>query len=69
MTDFEKDIQKMINRHSMENASNTPDYILAMYLENCLKAFNEATQQRETFYGRDPLPTETVSTEPETATA
>ena len=40
----------------MENASNTPDFILAQYLCNCLKAWEEATQQRETWYGRDARP-------------
>lgn len=56
MSEFEKAIKEMINKFSMENASNTPDFILAMYLNNCLKAFNEATQQRETWYGRDARP-------------
>ena len=55
---LEKDIERTINRHSAENASNTPDYILAQYLIACLSAFNVATQQRETWYGRDPRPTE-----------
>ena len=62
MTDFEKDIAGVINKHSEENASNTPDYILAQYVNDCLKAFNEATQKREQWHGRDPRPTE-----PETA--
>ena len=39
-----------------ENESNTPDFILAQYLESCLTAFNTATQQRENWYGRDPRP-------------
>jgi hypothetical protein len=60
MSDFEKAIMEMINKFSMENASNTPDYILATYLNNCLNTFNEAVQQREIYYGRDPRPTETV---------
>ena len=54
---FEKELLELINRHSMENASNTPDYILAQYMEACLTAFNTATQQRENWYGRDPSPT------------
>ena len=59
MTEFEKDIAGVINKHCKENASNTPDFILAQYLEECLKVFNffNQTQQREHWYGRDPLPT------------
>lgn len=53
-----EDIQSVINRHSAENASNTPDFILAQYLEGCLAAFDLAVQQRETWYGRDARPTE-----------
>lgn len=49
---FEKELQQVINKHSQENASNTPDYILAEYLVNCLKAYNCATQTREKWYGR-----------------
>ena len=57
MTDFERSLAGMINANSLENNSNTPDYILAIYLAACLAAFNTATQQRETWYGRDALPT------------
>jgi len=51
--DFISELRNLINKHSMENASNTPDFILARYLTNCLRAWNQATQQRETWYGRD----------------
>lgn len=39
---FERELQILINKHSEENDSNTPDYILANFLSNCLKAFNGA---------------------------
>lgn len=45
------DIADVINRHSRENASNTPDYILAEYLHACLMAFEGANQSREKWYG------------------
>ncbi len=57
MSDFEKELTTLLNKHNRENASDTPDYILAMFLINCLAAWNEATQQRETFHGRDSRPT------------
>lgn len=53
---FEKELQHLINRHSMENVSNTPDFILAQYLRACLLAWNTGVQQRETWYGRDGRP-------------
>ena len=61
MTEFEKRLCELINYHSQENASNTPDFILAQYMAACLAAFNVAVQQRESWYGRDPRPTLTVT--------
>ena len=56
--EFCKGLETLINAYSMENASNTPDFILAGYLCSCLLAFETAVQQRETWYGRDSRPTE-----------
>ena len=56
MENFKKELEVLINKHSIENESNTPDWLLAQYLLNCLAAFTTATQQRENWYGRDPRP-------------
>lgn len=56
MESFEKDLAALINRFSLENESNTPDYVLAQFMKSCLDAFTIAVQQRETFYGRDARP-------------
>jgi hypothetical protein len=56
-TKFRKELERLINGNSMENTSNTPDFILAEYLSACLSAFDTAVQQRETWYGRDARPT------------
>lgn len=56
MSDFENELTDLINAQSQENVSNTPDFVLAMYLQGCLNAFNQAVQLRENFYGRDPRP-------------
>lgn len=53
---FAQELEALINRHSKENASNTPDFILAQYMMASLGAFNMAVQQRETWYGRDARP-------------
>lgn len=55
--DLRAAIARVLNQHSAENTSNTPDYILAQFLESSLAAFDAATQQRETWYGRDARPT------------
>ena len=46
-----KKIESVLNVACAENESNTPDWILANYLMCCLKAFNEAAQQRDKWYG------------------
>lgn len=51
MSDFKKELENLINRCSKENDSNTPDFILAEYLTDCLIAFNKATNRRNNWYG------------------
>ena len=57
---FLEELTSLINRHCKEDGSNTPDWILSQYLEACLLAFETTTQQRETWYGRDPRPSQYV---------
>jgi len=47
---FRKELISLINRHSLENGSNTPDFILADYLMDCLKVFNITTNLRGKWY-------------------
>lgn len=41
------ELRSLINRHSKENGSDTPDFVLAQYLQHCLDAFNYATRYRQ----------------------
>lgn len=52
---FEKQLENLINRYSRENGSNTPDFILAKYLEDCLLTFNVAVNTRDKWYNFKPL--------------
>jgi hypothetical protein len=45
------ELTALLNKHSRENISNTPDFILAYYLLDCLSAFDKATLQRDDWYG------------------
>lgn len=53
MSDFQTDLAKLINYYSQENLSDTPDYILAIYLVSCLEVWNKATALRDQYYGHD----------------
>lgn len=44
---FRQELTALINKYSKENASDTPDYILAEYMAECLKIFEVAVYQRK----------------------
>ena len=46
-TDFRKRLLSLLNEESMENRSNTPDFILCNYLVSCLEAFDLAVVSRD----------------------
>ncbi len=48
---FKKELERMLNAHSMEDASGTPDFILAEYMFACLRAFEAASNDRSSWYG------------------
>ena len=58
LQEFEKELESLINSHSIENESNTPDFILAKYLVNCLKNYKEIHDSNEKWYGKKLLITE-----------
>lgn len=53
MTTFKTELQALINRHSVENASDTPDFILAGFIMDCLHGWETATRARDE-WGRVP---------------
>lgn len=58
---FQHDLQALINKHSQENASNTPDFLLAKYLWNCLDNYNIIVTQRDKWNSSDSEPEKTDS--------
>lgn len=53
---FRPQLESLLNRHCMENGGNTPDFILAEYLRQCLVAFDAAIVARDAWYGIVPHP-------------
>ena len=49
--DFIRELALLINKYSMENDSNTPDFILAEHLYDCLMNFNFRVKRRDKWYG------------------
>lgn len=54
-SEFEVKLMHLINECSMESGSNTPDFILAQYLYNCLLTWNIITKKRDDWYGYRPI--------------
>jgi hypothetical protein len=51
---FRDELKDLLNRHSKEGASNTPDFILADYLVACLQAYDDALANRDTWHSSAP---------------
>lgn len=45
------ELEALINKHSVENESDTPDFILAKYLGRCLDNWNETVAARDKWWG------------------
>lgn len=47
---FRNELEVLLNRHCMENGSNTPDFQLADYLIMCLDALDVTINKRTAWY-------------------
>jgi hypothetical protein len=46
MENFRLELSHLLNRFSKENGCDTPDFVLAEYLHDCLTAFDKAVNLR-----------------------
>ena len=53
---FKKELGLLLNKYSMENGSDTPDFVLARFIEESICAFDNAVTSREEWYGRYQMP-------------
>lgn len=51
-----EELTKLLNRHSCENNSNTPDFLLARYLLQSLEVYERAVRARDSWYSIAPEP-------------
>lgn len=47
---FREELAALLNSLSLENGSDTPDFILAEYLCDCLHSWDKAVAQRKRWY-------------------
>lgn len=43
---FEQGVRELVNTLSIENVSDTPDYVMAEYLFDCMAAYHKAVVER-----------------------
>lgn len=48
--DFRQELKQLINKHSQEQYSNTPDFILVEYILMCLQVYGNTVNRRDEFY-------------------
>jgi hypothetical protein len=53
---FQIELTKLINNHSLENITNTPDFIISNYLINCLRSYHTLHFNRDIWYCKDEKP-------------
>jgi len=51
---FLDELRALLNRHSVENRSDTPDFILAHFLQNVLIDWEHAVRARDRWWGHEP---------------
>jgi hypothetical protein len=50
---FEQELSALINKHSIENQSDTPDFLLARFLIECLDTWSNIVRARDAWYNFD----------------
>lgn len=45
MSDLERELSALLNKHGMDNATNTPDFILARHIIRDLDTYRETTAE------------------------
>ena len=51
---LEQELSELLNSHNADSETQTPDYILATYLLDCMRAFRIAMEHREAWNARHP---------------
>ena len=52
-TEFLKELAKVLNKHNIDTATDTPDYILAEYLNSCLRSYLIVNYNNRNWHGEE----------------
>jgi hypothetical protein len=51
---FQQELERLINKHCLENRSATPDFVLAQYIVGCLDVWEKTVIARDKWYSFEP---------------
>ena len=51
--DFVRDLAAVVNKHSREGNSNTPDFLLADFMSGCLNVYENVLRERANLWDAD----------------
>jgi hypothetical protein len=63
--DFQKELSSLLNTHSCDNDTNTPDFLLASFLDAVLAVFSSVMEQRDEWQGMEPKPASVKEPQPQ----
>ena len=49
--EFLRELSSVINKHSVENRSDTPDFMLAEFMAGCLNVYENTIRNRGDWFG------------------
>ena len=64
MSDLLRELEALVNKNSIENESDTPDFLLASLLSETLKTWAKIVKARDDWYGFKPWPESETTTAP-----
>jgi hypothetical protein len=53
MKEFTHELKILLNRYSLDNDADSPDFLLAEYLSDCLCAYERTVMARDQWLGRE----------------
>lgn len=59
---FYDELVSLINRHGIDNTTDTPDFLVASYLESCITSLSRVVEMRDKRAGRQTLAHQISST-------
>jgi hypothetical protein len=60
MATLRGDLERLLNSHSAESNSNTPDFILAEFLMRSLEVWDCCVKERDKYFGRQEDPAQPI---------